>query len=183
MQRSVSSRTVHRPAPLSKGAGSPIFGVTEAMVRLCERIPLAPVALLARLSVAAVFWLSGQTKVSGFALNLVSGEISLGWPHLSDSALSLFQDEYRLPFIAPALAAPLAATAEHVLPVLLVFGLGTRFAALGLLGMTAVIQCFVYPGAYPTHGTWAALLLYLISRGPGRWSADHWLARRQGRPI
>jgi putative oxidoreductase len=111
-------------------------------------------------------------------INLVTGEFSLGWPRLSDSALALFQDEYKLPFVPPELAAPMAATAEHLLPLLLLLGLGTRFAALGLLGMTLVIQLFVYPGAYATHGTWAALLLYLVSRGPGLWSLDHWLASR-----
>ncbi len=73
------------------------------------------------------------------------------------------------------------ALAEHALPVLILLGLGTRFAALGLLAMTAVIQLLVYPGAYPTHGVWAAILLYLMARGPGRVSLDHWIARRLGR--
>ena len=158
---------------------------TSAIARLVAWIcaafgalPNSLVALLARFSIAAVFWNSGQTKVSGFVLNIVSGEFELGWPRLSDSALALFQDEYKLPFIAPELAAPLAAFAEHLLPLLLLVGLGTRFAALGLLGMTLVIQVFVYPDAYATHGTWAALLLYLMSRGPGAVSLDHWIARR-----
>jgi len=110
-------------------------------------------------------------------LNLVSGNFVLGWPRLSDSALALFQEEYRLPFVPPEIAAPMAATAEHLLPVLILIGLGTRFSALGLLGMTAVIQLFVYPGAYATHGTWAAVLLGLIVRGPGVLSLDHLLAR------
>lgn len=143
-----------------------------------ERIPQSLLALLARFSIAAVFWNSGQTKVSGFALNIVTGEFALGWPHLSDSALALFQDEYKLPFLAPAVAAPMAAMAEHLFPFLLLIGLGTRLSALGLLGMTMVIQVFVYPDAYPTHGTWAALLLFLMSRGPGAISVDHWIARR-----
>lgn len=163
-------------------AGAPsqagIAGLIAWACSLFARIPHSLVALLARFSIAAVFWNSGQTKVSGFALNIVTGEFALGWPQLSDSALALFQDEYKLPFIAPALAAPMAATAEHLLPLLLLVGLGTRFAALGLLGMTLVIQTFVYPDAYPTHGTWAALLLYLMSRGPGAISLDHWIARR-----
>lgn len=111
-------------------------------------------------------------------INLVAREWTLGWPRLSESALALFQDEYKLPFIPPEWAAPMAAAAEHVLPVLLLLGLGTRFAALGLLGMTLVIQLFVYPGAYATHGTWAAVLLYLMARGPGMLSVDHWLASR-----
>lgn len=159
-----------RPAPWTRGAA--------ALVRLFERIPYSLVALLARFSVAAVFWTSGQTKVEGFVFNIVTGEFTLGWPRLSDTALALFQDEYRLPWLPPTIAAPLAAGAEHVLPLLLLCGLATRLSALGLLGMTLVIQLFVYPGAYATHGTWAALLLMLMASGPGRWSADHWLSRR-----
>lgn len=174
------TRSKARTLPAT-GAAAPDSTIARLVVRACGgfgRIPHALVALLARFSIAAVFWNSGQTKVTGFAINIVSGEFALGWPHLSDSALALFQDEYKLPFIAPALAAPMAATAEHLLPLLLLVGLGSRFAAFGLLGMTLVIQTFVYPDAYPTHGTWAALLLYLMSRGPGAISLDHWIARR-----
>ena len=149
-------------------------------IDLLERMPHTLVALLARFSIAAVFWTSGQTKIQGLAINFVTGDFKLGWPRLSDSAVDLFRDEYRLPLIAPELAAPLAATAEHLFPVLILIGLGTRFSALALLGMTLVIQVFVYPGAYATHGTWAAVLLYLIARGPGKLSLDHWLARGYG---
>lgn len=162
----------------AQGASLPLRLMASA-IGLFERIPHSLVAFLARFSIAAVFWTSGQTKVQGFVLNLVSGEFALGWPRLSDSALALFQDEYKLPFVPPEVAAPLAATAEHLFPLLLLIGLGTRFSALALLGMTMVIQIFVYPGAYATHGTWAALLLLLISRGPGAWSVDHWLASRR----
>jgi len=153
------------------------FGVSN-LIGLFERIPHTLIAFVARFSIAAVFWNSGQTKIEGLAINLVSGEFILGWPRLSDTALALFQDEYKLPLLAPALAAPLAALAEHVFPLLILVGLATRFSALALLGMTLVIQVFVYPGAYATHGTWAALLLYLMARGPGKLSIDHWLARR-----
>lgn len=146
-----------------------------------ERIPHSLVALLARFSVAAVFWNSGQTKVEGLVVNFISGDFRLGWPRLSDSAVALFQDEYKLPFIPPELAAPMAAAAEHVFPLLLLFGLATRFSALALLGMTLVIQVFVYPGAYATHATWAAVLLYLMARGPGVLSVDHWLSERSRR--
>jgi putative oxidoreductase len=142
-------------------------------------IPYGAIALLARFSVAAVFWSSGQTKVQGFALNFVTGEFHLGWPALSDSAVALFREEYRLPLLPPETAAVLAASAEHLFPLLLLAGLATRFSALGLLGMTLVIQVFVYPGAYATHGTWAALLLLLAARGPGALSVDHWLAKRE----
>ena len=156
-----------------------LAGLVGSVVRLFGRIPNSLIALLARFSIAAVFWTSGQTKVQGLVLNFVSGDFALGWPRLSDSALALFQDEYKLPFVPPELAAPMAAFAEHLFPLLLLFGLATRFSALALLGMTLVIQLFVYPGAYATHGTWATLLLYLMARGPGVFSIDHWLAKRQ----
>ena len=168
--------------PSDRTAGAPsqagIAGLLTWVYSLFARIPHSVIALLARFSIAAVFWNSGQTKVSGFALNVVTGEFALGWPHLSDSALALFQDEYKLPFIAPAVAAPMAAFAEHFFPLLLLIGFATRLSALALLGMTLVIQVFVYPGAYATHGTWAALLLYLVSQGPGAFSIDHLIARR-----
>lgn len=147
--------------------------------RLFARIPDGLIALIGRFSIAAVFWSSGQTKIQWLALNFVSGEFQLGWPHLSDSAIALFRDEYKLPLISPEIAAPLAATAEHLFPFLILIGLGTRFSAFALLVMTLVIQVFVYPGAYPTHGTWAAVLLYLMAKGPGRLSVDHWLASRR----
>ena len=145
---------------------------------LWARIPEWPVALLGRFSVAAVFWKSGQTKVEGFALDLVSGSAEVGWPVLAPSAVDLFRDEYRLPLLSPEVAAGLAAVGEHVLPILLLLGLGTRWAALGLLAMTGVIQLLVYPAAYPTHGVWAAVLLWLMLRGPGVASLDHLLQRR-----
>lgn len=162
----------------SAAGASSIARLIGVAIGLFERIPNTLIAFIARFSIAAVFWNSGQTKVQGFVVNLVSGEFKLGWPSLSDSSLALFQDEYKLPFIPPELAAPMAATAEHVFPLLILIGLGTRFSALALLGMTLVIQLFVYPGAYATHGTWAAVLLYLMARGPGNLSVDHWLASR-----
>lgn len=131
-------------------------------------------AVVARFSIAAVFWNSGQTKIEGLVINIVNGDFALGWPRLSESAVALFQEEYKLPLLAPALAAPMAAVAEHVFPLLILVGLGTRFSALALLGMTLVIQVLVYPGAYATHGAWAAVLLYLIVHGPGALSLDHW---------
>jgi len=117
------------------------------------------IALAARWGIAGTFWLSGRTKVEG-------------WLTISDNAVALFADEYRLPLLAPALAAHLAAYAEHLFPVLLALGLATRAAALALLAMTAVIQLFVYPDAWPTHLVWATGLLYLAGRGPGRLSLD-----------
>ena len=146
-----------------------------AAIPVLERIPHSLIALLGRGSIAAVFWNSGQTKVEGFAIDLVSGTVELGWPRLSDSAVFLFREEYRLPLLSPELAAYAAATAEHLFPVLLLIGLATRFSALALLGMTAVIQLLVYPDAWAVHGTWATILLYLAATGPGRLSVDHWI--------
>lgn len=125
------------------------------------RIPADPVALMLRLFPAIVFWQSGRTKVEGWAI--------------SDATFFLFEHEYDLPLIPSAWAAVMATLAEHVLPVLMVLGLMTRLSALGLLAMTAVIQVLVYPGAWITHGLWAAALLAVAARGPGRWSLDHLL--------
>lgn len=157
---------------------SPFELVVRQSVSLLSRIPDAWIALLARFSIAAIFWKSGQTKVQGFALDIVSGEFHFGWPRLSDSAVALFREEYRLPLIAPELGALMAASAEHFFPLLILLGLATRFSALALLGMTTVIQLFVYPDAYPTHGVWAAVLLFIIAKGPGPLSLDHLIARR-----
>ncbi|MHB8725637.1 MAG: DoxX family protein, partial [Casimicrobiaceae bacterium] len=87
-------------------------------------------------------------------------------------------DEYKLPLLPPDLAAYLAVSIELSTPVLLVLGLLTRPAALLLLGMTSVIEIFVYPQAWPTHIQWAAMLLVLLCRGAGNWSLDHWLRQR-----
>ena len=123
------------------------------------------VLLVARLGIAGVFFLSGRTKVSGLLT-------------VTDSAVTLFRDEYRLPLVDPVLAAHAAAWAEHLLPLLLVLGLGTRAAALGLLGMTLVIEVFVYPDAWATHLSWAAPLVLLAARGAGAWSLDRPLGLR-----
>lgn len=141
-------------------------------VRVCSMVPEWLIALMARFSIAAIFWKSGQTKVSGFAIDLLDGTISIGMPQLSDSAVDLFRDEYQLPLLPPYLAAILATTAEHVFSAFLLAGLATRLSAVALLTMTLVIQIFVYPGAYPTHAVWATALLFLIAKGAGPISAD-----------
>lgn len=120
-------------------------------------------ALVDRVAIAAIFFLSGRTKVEGFL-------------HVTDGAYTLFRDEYKVPLIPPEIAAHIAAYAEHLFPILLVLGLFTRLSALALLGMTAVIQIFVYPDAWPTHLSWAGLLLYLVGRGAGPLSLDHVLS-------
>uniref|UniRef100_UPI002FC89B9A DoxX family membrane protein n=1 Tax=Pseudomonas sp. TaxID=306 RepID=UPI002FC89B9A len=99
---------------------------------------------------------------------------------LSASAIPLFEHEYQLPLLAPALAAQLAAVSEHLFALLILLGLATRFSALALFGMTLVIQLFVYPDAYPTHGVWAAVLLLLVAKGPGLLAIDRLIARRYG---
>lgn len=121
--------------------------------------------LTARLAIAAIFLLSGRTKVSG-VLNI------------TPATFELFRSEYALPLLPPSIAAHLAAYAEHLFPLLLVLGLFTRLSALALLLMTLVIQLFVYPDAWPTHLSWAALLLLLIGRGAGRVALDRWLGIR-----
>ena len=116
-------------------------------------------ALAARVAVAAIFFLSGRTKVDGLLT-------------VNDSAYTLFREEYKVPLLPPEFAAHMATYAEHLFPILLVLGLFTRLSALALLGMTAVIQIFIYPSAWPTHLSWAALMLYLIGRGAGPVSLD-----------
>ncbi len=153
------------------------MNLDELARRAFAAIPESAVALLARFSLAGVFWRSGQTKVEGFAIDLVEGQLEIGWPRLSANAVDLFREEYRLPLLPPEWSALLAATGEHLLPALLLLGLATRLSAAGLLAMTAVIQLLVYPGAWPTHGVWAAALLWLMLRGPGAVSLDHALAR------
>lgn len=169
--------------PLRSTASPPahegwLTDLTRQFIDIVEHFPNSLLALVARFSIAAVFWKSGQTKIQGFALDIVNGERIWGWPRLSDSVVDLFRDEYRLPLLPPDIAAMLAATAEHVFPVLILLGLATRLSAVALLGMTLTIQLFVYPDAYPTHGTWAAVLLYLMVHGPGKLSIDHWITRR-----
>jgi putative oxidoreductase len=132
----------------------------RARARL-EAIPYTLLALPLRVGAGAVFWLSGTSKLANW-----------------ETTLQLFRDEYRVPLLPPDFAAHLAAGIELTAPVLLVLGLLTRPTALVLLGMTAVIEIFVYPLAWPTHIQWAAMLLVLLCRGPGALSIDHVLWSR-----
>ena len=124
-------------------------------------IPESWLLLIARFGIAAVFFLSGRTKVTGLLT-------------ITDSAYALFEEEYKVPLLSPYVAAHASTYAEHLFPILLVLGLFTRCAALGLFGMTLVIEIFVYPDAWPTHLSWAAILLPLIARGGGKLSLDRW---------
>jgi putative oxidoreductase len=126
-----------------------------------ERVPYAFLAIPLRLAMATVFWNSAMTKLASW-----------------DTAIALFTDEYRLPILPPELAAYIAVSIELTTPVLLVLGLATRPAAAVMLGMTIIIEVFVYPQAWPTHIQWAAMLLVLLARGPGKLSID-WLIRRR----
>ncbi|MGH6936398.1 MAG: DoxX family protein, partial [Methylocella sp.] len=123
-------------------------GAIRTAAAVLDKIPQSLISLAARIFPAAVFWRSGQTKIEGF--------------HVTDNAIALFQDEYRLPLIDPALAANIAAFSEHFFPLLLVIGLASRLSALALLCMTAVIEIFVYPDAWPIHGVWATCFLVVI---------------------
>jgi putative oxidoreductase len=161
----------------SSTASFGLAGLIERLHGLFAAIPHALIALVARLSIAAVFWKSGQTKVQGFQLDPIAGVYEFGWPRFADSTVFLFQEEYKLPILPPELAALLATIAEHAFPILIIIGLATRLSAFALLVMTAVIQIFVYPAAYPTHGVWAALLLFLMWRGAGAVSIDQLIAR------
>jgi putative oxidoreductase len=135
-------------------------------VEALDRVSLATVVSTpARLFVATVFLLSGRTKVEG----LLS---------VKDSTYFLFEYEYALPVIPPEVAAHMATYAEHLFPVLLILGLASRLSAAALLGMTAVIQLFVYPEAWMTHLGWAAALGFILFRGPGALSLDALIRRR-----
>jgi putative oxidoreductase len=120
--------------------------------------------LIARLGIAAVFFMSGRTKVDGVL-------------HITDGTYELFRTEYALPLVPPDIAAVAATLSEHIFSILLVLGLATRFSALALFMMTLTIEIFVYPDAWPTHLSWAAVLLPLIFRGGGAWSLDGLLRR------
>ncbi|MFM9976821.1 MAG: DoxX family protein [Sphingomonadaceae bacterium] len=122
-------------------------------------LPLSLLLLVQRIGIAAIFFFSGRTKVEG-------------WFTLTEGTFELFSTEYALPLIPSDIAAYAATISEHVFPILLVLGLFTRLSATALLGMTLVIQIFVYPDAWPTHLCWAGLLLPLIASGGGRFALD-----------
>lgn len=147
-------------APLPAAAPASRWNPFALLARIGEKaLPLDLLLLVQRFGLAAIFFLSGRTKVEG-------------WFTLTDTTFYLFETDYALPFLSPVQAAYAATTAEHVFPVLLVLGLFTRFSALALAGMTLTIQLFVYPDAWPTHLSWAGLFLPLIAMGGGRLALD-----------
>lgn len=150
----------HAAAPATD---APATGLRGAWNRLADLptglISHALLALCARVAIGAIFFKAGRTKVDGLLT-------------VNDTAFTLFSEDYKVPLLPPEFAAHLATYSEHLFSILLVLGLCTRLSALALLGMTAVIQIFVYPDAWPTHLSWAALMLYLIGRGAGPFSLD-----------
>ena len=163
------SAATHEPASVPP---HPLARLWGGLTGLANCLPIWIIGLFARAGIAGVFWRSGQTKVTD------------DWS-ISSGTYFLFQDEYKVPLLDPELAAPLATTAEHVFPVLLVLGLFSRLSAGALLVMTAIIQIFVYPGNWPEHALWAAALLLIVLRGPGPLSLDfalgRWLSARRQR--
>lgn len=156
--------TTHFAAPFASGLAEPLMILRERL----GRFPTPLLDLLLRAGIALVFWKSGMAKVANW-----------------DLTVALFADEYQVPLLSPEVAAAMATAAEIACPVLLIAGLGARFAAAALLGMTFVIQVFVYPENWSEHLLWAALLLYVLTRGPGALSVDHaigrWLSGRSTR--
>jgi putative oxidoreductase len=153
----MSNMTVSTPA------SSASRGIIGRTLHGLNGISYTWLALPLRFAIATVFWSSAMAKLANW-----------------DTTLSLFADEYQLPLLPPAIAAYMATTVELTTPVLLVLGLLTRPTAFVLLGMTAIIEIFVYPLAWPTHIQWAAMLLVLLCRGAGALSVDHLLWRRFG---
>src|SRR5437870_9868160 len=128
------------------------------------RFPMSILQLMMRIGVGMVFFNAGLLKYNSF-----------------EFAVKLFEDEYKVPLLDPAVAARLAMFNELTFPVLLFLGLATRFATLPLLGMISVIQIFVYPQAWPDHVLWGSILLFLLTRGPGASSLDHLIERHFAR--
>jgi len=145
----------------SGSAPNAALAALRRLIHLLDRVPYSALAVPLRLAVATVFWNSAMTKLDDW-----------------NAAVTLFAEEYKVPLLPPEVAAYIAVSVELSMPVLLVLGLLTRAAALVLLGMTTVIEVFVYPQAWPTHIQWAAMLLVLLCRGPGALSLDHLLWRR-----
>src|SRR5574342_316670 len=150
---------------VSTPSASPGLRVRLAdLIALLGRVPLAIHQLLFRLAIAGVFLRAGLTKIGSW-----------------ESTVALFADEYKVPVLAPHVAAALSATFEVGCSTLLLLGLGTRLAVLPLMGMITTIQLFVYPQAWSEHLVWGSILLFLLTRGGGAVSLDHLIARSIGR--
>jgi putative oxidoreductase len=127
---------------------------------MLDSVPYSALALIARAATFSVFMRSGLQKLSDW-----------------NSTLMLFENEYHVPVLPPHVAAYMAASMELGLSSLILLGFCTRLCTLGLLGMTAVIQIFVYPEAWPDHIQWLAFMIFIVARGPGAISLDALLGR------
>lgn len=157
---------MNTPTAMRDAPAAGIIGLWNRLADLMDAwISHNFIALAARIAVAATFFLSARTKVEGLL-------------NIRDSTFLLFAEEYKVPLLPPEFAAHMATYAEHLFPILLVLGLCTRLSALALFGMTATIQIFVYPDAWPTHLTWVVPMIYLIGRGGGAWGIDQRLGIR-----
>ena len=138
------------------------IGITQvdALRGWLARFPLSIIQLAGRIGVGATFFRAGLLKYGSW-----------------EFTVKLFEDEYRVPLLDPAVAARIAMVQELTIPILLVLGLATRIATIPLLGMIAVIQIFVYPNAYNDHLVWGSILVLLLTKGPGVFSIDHLIVR------
>jgi len=150
--------------PATEAAPTGFVGLYRSLWKAFERVPIALPVLVMRAGVALVFWRSGQSKL----------------PLGNESTIGLFRDIYQVPLLPPEPAAYLATMVEIACPVLLLLGVLTRPAAAILLVQTIIIQLFVFPENYPDHLLWAGPLLYLLLRGPGKWSFDAAIRDRIG---
>ena len=145
---------------LTASTPAPAPTLIAALLARLERVPMSVLLLLIRVGVGLVFFKAGLLKYQSWEFTVL-----------------LFRDEYKVPLLAPDLAARMAMVQELTLPVLLFLGLGARLATLPLFGMLIVIQTFVYPNAWPDHLFWAGALALILTRGPGAISLDHLIAR------
>jgi putative oxidoreductase len=141
--------------------GLDMMGRLSSVRQFLSRFPLSVIQLGMRFGVGLVFFNAGMLKYNSF-----------------EFAVKLFEDEYKVPVLAPELAARLAMFNELTFSMLLFLGLGTRLATLPLLGMISVIQLFVYPTAWPDHLLWGSILIFLLTRGPGVLSVDYLIDRK-----
>jgi putative oxidoreductase len=139
---------------------SPRSGRLVAIREWLGRFPLSILQLGMRIGIGMVFFKAGLLKYESF-----------------EFAVKLFEDEYKLPFLAPAVGARMAMINELTTSTLLFIGLATRLITLPLFGMISVIQIFVYPSAWPDHVLWGSILLFIVTRGPGSLSADYLIER------
>lgn len=161
-----------------------MFALLNKAISTADQIPEWVIALFLRFGVAGVFWSSAMTKLvfdaggSGNDLLTQIGRVlSFNWG-ISDSTFFLFEHEYAVPLIPSDWAAYMGTAIELICPLFIMLGLFTRAATLPLLGMTLVIQVFVYPSLWLTHAFWFGALLYLLARGAGLLSLDTLLHKR-----